>query len=139
MNAQKIEPITLLCTRLKELDLAVSESPEEPLITDIAHTIQSELRATLLKEYRLDRNFVRLGHASIVIHKSSNLKQVQSGIMFLTLSSRIIMITMNGKHRNRNIDILILIIDMVKWSVILSAKHQTRYLTSAKLTAQNPQ
>lgn len=68
MNTHKIEPITLLCTRLEELDLAVSESPEKAFITNVAHTIQSKLGATFLKKYRLDSDFVCLGHATIVIH-----------------------------------------------------------------------
>jgi hypothetical protein len=74
MNTHEIEPIVLLCARLEELDLAIPEGSEEAFITDVAHSVQRELCATLLKKYRLDSDFVCLGHATIVVYESRNLK-----------------------------------------------------------------
>lgn len=48
MYAHQIEPIQLLHTRLKEFDTTIAERPVQPLIPNIAHTIQSELRLPLL-------------------------------------------------------------------------------------------
>ena len=95
MYTHKVEPIALLRAGLEEFDLAISESSKETLVTNVAHTIQSEFGAALLKKYRLDSNLICLGHTTVVIHQSCNLKQVQGRIMFLSFSSRIIMIPMN--------------------------------------------
>lgn len=48
VDTHEIKPITLLGAGLKELDLTISEGPEQALITDIAHAVESKLGATLL-------------------------------------------------------------------------------------------
>jgi hypothetical protein len=116
MNTHEIEPITLLRTRLEELDLAIPEGPEKAFITNVAHTIQSKLGATFLKKYRLDSDFVCFRHATIVIDQSRDLKQIQGGVMLLSLSSWVIMVSVNREDWNCNIDILILVINMIKWT-----------------------
>lgn len=70
MNAQKIEPIFLLGAWLKELDITVAKSPEKPLISDIAQTIKSQFCTTLLQEYGLHLNLVRLRSAAVVIYQT---------------------------------------------------------------------
>jgi hypothetical protein len=114
VDAYEIKPVTLLCAGLEELDLAISKGPEEALVTDITHSIQRELRATFLEQYRLDNDSIHLWHTAIVVDESGNLKQVQSGVVLLALSSRIIMIAVNGEDWNCDVDILILVIDVVK-------------------------
>jgi hypothetical protein len=48
MYAHKIEPVILLHPRLEELDLAISERPEEPFIPHIAHAIKRKFCMSLL-------------------------------------------------------------------------------------------
>lgn len=49
MNAHQIEPILLLCSRLKKLDLSISKSSKQALISNIAHTVQGEFCFSLLQ------------------------------------------------------------------------------------------
>lgn len=137
MDAHEVEPITLLGTGLEEPDLAISKGPEQALVTDVAHTIKSKLRATFLQEYRFDGNFVGFRHTTIIIDQSCHLKQIQCRVMLLTLSSGIIMISMNRENRNGNIDILILIIDMIEWSMCISVIES--FPRRSVLTARSPQ
>jgi hypothetical protein len=67
MHAHEIEPVILLSTRLKELHVAVTERAEEPLISDIAHAIQSKLGVAFLEKDWLYGNAIRFGCSSVVI------------------------------------------------------------------------
>ena len=40
VDAHEVEPVLLLCSRLIELDLAISKCPEQAFISNIAHAIQ---------------------------------------------------------------------------------------------------
>lgn len=77
MNAHQIEPILLLCARLKKLDLSISKSSKQALISNIAHAVQGEFRLSLLQQDWLDDNVVRFGSPSVVIEQTGNLKQIQ--------------------------------------------------------------
>lgn len=49
MYAHDIKPVLLLCAWLKEFDFTVAERPEKTFISDIAHTIQSQLCLAFLQ------------------------------------------------------------------------------------------
>ena len=74
MNAHDVEPIILLSIGLKELDFTITKCSVQPLIANITHAVQRELRATLLKKYRLHEDIVRLRCLAVVIDQSGNLK-----------------------------------------------------------------
>ena len=77
MNAHQVEPILLLRTRSKELDLPVPERSEKSLISYITHTIQCQLGLPLLQQHRLYDDIVRFWSPSVVIDKSRYLQQIQ--------------------------------------------------------------
>lgn len=54
MDTHQVKPVLLLSSRLEKLDLPIPESPKEPLISDIAHTIKSKFGLSLLKENWFD-------------------------------------------------------------------------------------
>lgn len=77
MNAHQIEPVLLLCTRLKKLDLSVSKGSKQAFISNIAHTIQGKLRLALLQQDWLDDNIIRFRGPSVVVEQTGNLEQIQ--------------------------------------------------------------
>ncbi len=48
VNAHDVEPVRFLGSRLEELHLAITESSEQPLVSNIAHSIERELGLSLL-------------------------------------------------------------------------------------------
>lgn len=48
VNAHDVEPVRFLGSRLKELHLAIPESSEQPLVPNVAHSIERELGLSLL-------------------------------------------------------------------------------------------
>ena len=76
MDAHQVEPVVLLCTRLKELNLAISECPKKSLVSDVAHAVQCKLSLALLEKDGLDDDVVGFRGAAIVVDKTGNLQQV---------------------------------------------------------------
>lgn len=81
MDTHEIEPIRLLRAWLKELDLAISKTTKQSLVTNIAHAVESKLGATFLKEDGLDEDVVRFRGATVIVDKAGSLKEIQSGQM----------------------------------------------------------
>jgi hypothetical protein len=48
MDCHEVEPIFFLLARAEKFDVAISKCPEQSFISDIAKTIESKLRLTLL-------------------------------------------------------------------------------------------
>ena len=73
MDAYDVEPVGLLCSRAEELDLAISERSEEPLVANIAHAVECQFGAPLLQKHGLDLNVIRLVSAAVVVDESAHL------------------------------------------------------------------
>jgi hypothetical protein len=58
VDAHEVEPVCLLSAGLKESDVFISESTEQPLVSNITHTVESELSATFLEKDGLDKDVV---------------------------------------------------------------------------------
>ena len=79
MHTQEIEPIRALGAWPKELDLAVSKRPEEPLVAHVAHAEERELSAAFLEEHWFDLDVVRFVRAAVVVDEPAHLKDVKRG------------------------------------------------------------
>ena len=69
MDAHKVEPVMLLSTSLEKLKLPISESSEQPFISDIAHSVESKFGLSLLKQNWFNQYVIGFGSSSIVINE----------------------------------------------------------------------
>lgn len=131
VDTAQVEPILLLGARPKESGLAVHKGSVKPFITDIAHSVKRQFGASLLQQDRLDDNVVRFRRFPVVIDQSASLQHIKSGQvpglvrisgqsqqksmdMELMYARGIIMVPVNRKDWNGNINIGILVIHVVE-------------------------
>lgn len=112
MHSQQIKPLPRLLAGPKPLHLVITKRPKQPLVPDITHPKQCQLRVPLLQQDRLNGDIIRLGHSAKVVQQATRLQQIQRAKV--PLSRRIIVVPMNRKHRDRDVDIRVLIINMRK-------------------------
>ncbi len=67
VNAHQVEPVHHLGARLKKFHLSVPKGPKKPLVSDIAHAVQSKLGLPLLQQYRLDNYVIGFWGPPVVV------------------------------------------------------------------------
>lgn len=74
VKSQKIEPVVFLLVRAVEPYFVVSKSPVHALITNVAQSVQSHLRPSLLQQDGLDMNIVCLRYTTKIIDETGGLE-----------------------------------------------------------------